>query len=122
MTGKNRLARASRLVGADSDLVLWGGGNTSIKTEEQDFRGRSVPVLRVKGSGSDLKSIAAQHFPSAIQIVDLYHAREHLWTVAAWLHPSDSDAKKFWMIPMKDLLDEGKIEPLVAALRDTAGQ
>ncbi|HEY7295256.1 MAG TPA: hypothetical protein VH916_09445, partial [Dehalococcoidia bacterium] len=51
--GKTPFARmlyASRLVGADPALVLWGGGNTSLKVEESDFRGRLVPVLRVKGS------------------------------------------------------------------------
>ena len=57
------LLYASRLVGADSDLVLWGGGNTSQKIDEVDFRGRPTRVLRVKGSGSDLKSIELRHFP-----------------------------------------------------------
>jgi len=52
----------SRLVGMDSSLVLWGGGNTSLKTDERDFRGRPVAVLRVKGSGSDLKSVAEADF------------------------------------------------------------
>ena len=54
---------ASRLVGADTSLVVWGGGNTSIKTVERDHRGREQRVLRVKGSGSDLKSIRRQDFP-----------------------------------------------------------
>jgi len=67
-------------------------------------------------------NLADQHFPGAIQIVDLYHAREHLWKIAAWLHPSDPAAKKLWMTPMKDLLDEGKIEPLVARLREIAAE
>jgi rhamnulose-1-phosphate aldolase/alcohol dehydrogenase len=57
------LVYASRLVGAESSLVVWGGGNTSIKTVEQDHRGRDVPVLRVKGSGSDLKSVQRKDFP-----------------------------------------------------------
>lgn len=57
------LVYASRLVGAESSLVVWGGGNTSIKTFERDHRGREVPVLRVKGSGSDLKSIQRRDFP-----------------------------------------------------------
>jgi rhamnulose-1-phosphate aldolase/alcohol dehydrogenase len=57
------LLYASRLVGADQSLVLWGGGNTSAKVEEADFRGRRVPVLRVKGSGSDLRTIRPQDFP-----------------------------------------------------------
>src|SRR3989441_2786307 len=57
------LVYASRLIGAETSLVVWGGGNTSIKLTERDHRGRAVRVLRVKGSGSDLKSIERKHFP-----------------------------------------------------------
>ena len=57
------LVYASRLIGAETSLVVWGGGNTSIKLTERDHRGREVRVLRVKGSGSDLKSIEKKHFP-----------------------------------------------------------
>ncbi|MGH2354941.1 MAG: bifunctional aldolase/short-chain dehydrogenase [Chloroflexota bacterium] len=57
------LLYASRLTGADQRLVLWGGGNTSAKVEETDFRGRRVRVLRVKGSGSDLRTIQLKDFP-----------------------------------------------------------
>jgi len=65
-------------------------------------------------------NLADQHFPGAIQIVDLYHARQHLWKIAALLHPQDPTAKKLWMTPMKDLLDDGDIEPLVTRLREIA--
>ena len=58
LDGLGLLVYASRLVGAETSLVVWGGGNTSIKLAERDYRGREVRVLRVKGSGSDLKSIA----------------------------------------------------------------
>jgi rhamnulose-1-phosphate aldolase/alcohol dehydrogenase len=57
------LVYASRLIGAETSLVVWGGGNTSIKTRERDHRGRDLPVLRVKGSGSDLKSVQREDFP-----------------------------------------------------------
>jgi rhamnulose-1-phosphate aldolase/alcohol dehydrogenase len=57
------LLYASRLTGAEPRLVLWGGGNTSAKVEETDFRGRPVRVLRVKGSGSDLRTIRLKDFP-----------------------------------------------------------
>jgi len=57
------LVYASRLIGAETSLVVWGGGNTSIKTTERDHRDRPVDVLRVKGSGSDLKSIQRKDFP-----------------------------------------------------------
>ncbi len=60
------------------------------------------------------------HFPGAIQIVDLYHAREHLWELARKLSPNDPASQKAWMkVHQKRLLDKGKIEKLVAALRST---
>src|SRR5580765_4257565 len=63
LEGLDLLVYASRLVGAETSLVVWGGGNTSIKTVERDHRGRSIGVLRVKGSGSDLKSVQRKDFP-----------------------------------------------------------
>jgi rhamnulose-1-phosphate aldolase/alcohol dehydrogenase len=63
LDGLDLLVYASRLLGAETSLVVWGGGNTSIKRAERDHRGREVRVLRVKGSGSDLKSIEKKHFP-----------------------------------------------------------
>ena len=59
----DRLVYMSRLIGADPSLVVWGGGNTSIKVTEKDFLGREVKVMRIKGSGSDLKSMERWQFP-----------------------------------------------------------
>jgi rhamnulose-1-phosphate aldolase/alcohol dehydrogenase len=58
----DQLVYMSKLVGEDAALVVWGGGNTSVKIEERDFRGRATSVLRVKGSGSDLKSVTIADF------------------------------------------------------------
>ena len=44
------------------------------------------------------------------------------WKIAALLHPQDPVAKKLWMIPLKDLLDNGHIEPLLARLREIAAE
>src|SRR5437660_899774 len=63
LNGLDLLVYASRLVGTETSLVIWGGGNTSIKTRERDHRGRDIAVLRVKGSGSDLKSVQRKDFP-----------------------------------------------------------
>src|SRR5215472_17004430 len=70
LSGVDLLVYASRLIGAETSLVVWGGGNTSIKTTERDHRGRPVRVLRVKGSGSDLKSIQRKDFPG-VRMEDL---------------------------------------------------
>ena len=62
-------------------------------------------------------NIADLHFPGAIQIVDLYHARQHLWDLAARLFPSDPPRQKRWVLIRQQQLDNGKIEKLVASLR-----
>ena len=73
----------------------------------------------VIGDGAEwIWNIANQHFPGAIQIVDLYHARQHLWELVRKLYPNQQAEHKRWMLIHKDaLLDEGKIEELVASLR-----
>ena len=70
------------------------------------------------GDGSEwIWNIADQHFPNATQIVDLYHARQHLWDVARKLYPHQDAEQRRWMMIHQDLLEEGQIEELVAALR-----
>jgi hypothetical protein len=73
----------------------------------------------VMGDGAEwIWNLAGQHFPGAVQIVDLFHARQHLWELAHRLHPNDSVNQKIWMkVHQEQLLDEGKIEQLVLSLR-----
>jgi len=54
----------SRLIGADPDLVMHGGGNTSVKIAKENLLGDRVEALCVKGSGWDLDSIEPQGFPA----------------------------------------------------------
>lgn len=60
--GLERLVYRSNLIGSDRRVCNWGGGNTSSKTVIQDFRGRDVEVMYVKGSGSDLATMKSGHF------------------------------------------------------------
>jgi rhamnose utilization protein RhaD (predicted bifunctional aldolase and dehydrogenase)/NAD(P)-dependent dehydrogenase (short-subunit alcohol dehydrogenase family) len=54
---------SSRIIGADPDLVMHGGGNTSVKTEREDLFGVVRKVLHVKGSGWDLDTLEAAGLP-----------------------------------------------------------
>jgi hypothetical protein len=63
-------------------------------------------------------NLADQHFPGAIQIVDLYHARQHLWELSAQLFPQDEPKRKHWMARSLKLLEHGKMEALVKILRE----
>jgi len=71
----------------------------------------------VMGDGAGwIWNIADQYFPGAIQIVDLYHARQHLWNIARLLYPADSVAQNRWMTRHQPKLDGGKIDKLVTYL------
>jgi hypothetical protein len=72
----------------------------------------------VIGDGAEwIWNIADEHFSGAVQIVDLYHARQHLWEVARRLHPNDEGEQKRWVRIPQRRLDRGKIEQLVVLLR-----
>ena len=71
--GKNsldQLVYRSRLLGLETKLCVWGGGNTSTKRLERNHLGQSTQVLWVKGSGSDLKVSERKHF-SPLRLDDL---------------------------------------------------
>lgn len=73
----------------------------------------------VMGDGAEwIWNLAAPYFPGAIQIVDLFHARQHLWEIARRLYPNDELNQKAWIkFHQRRLLDQGKIKKLVGALR-----
>src|SRR5207253_427121 len=89
------------------------------------LEGRLEPCGKEGGPGRWIRfalaqwiwNIADQHFPGAIQIVDLYHARQHLWDLARKLYPNDEVNQNRWMMIHQDLLDNCKIKKLVTSLR-----
>lgn len=52
----------SRLIGQESDIVLHGGGNTSVKGLWRNAWGEQVPAIYVKASGCDLAKIAPEGY------------------------------------------------------------
>ena len=53
---------SSRLIGQDPNLVLHGGGNTSVKAPFVDIFGETHEAIYIKGSGWDLATIEAGGF------------------------------------------------------------
>jgi hypothetical protein len=72
----------------------------------------------VMGDGAEwIWNLAKEYFPGAIQIVDLFHARQHLWDLARLLYPNDTKRRNAWIgLHQKRWLDKGKIAKLVASL------
>jgi len=54
----------TRLLGRNSQLVLHGGGNTSVKTTIKDIDGKLYDILCVKGSGWDMAEIEPEGLPA----------------------------------------------------------
>lgn len=95
----------SRLIGSDPDLVMHGGGNTSVKVQRRDVFGELIDVLHVKGSGWDLDTLEAAGLPG-VRLAPLYDLR-------ALAELSDED-----MVNMQrcNLLDSTSPNPSVETL------
>ena len=85
---------SSRLLGAEPDLVLHGGGNTSVKDTRPDFFGDETELIFVKGSGWDLATIEAPGFAPV--------RMEPLLKMAELVELSDSDMVREQRAAMTD--------------------
>jgi hypothetical protein len=71
----------------------------------------------VLGDGAPwIWNLATEHFPDAIQIVDRFHAKQHLSDVGKAIYGATSDLGRAWSKARHDELDEGKIDDIRAAL------
>jgi hypothetical protein len=78
-------------------------------------RARRVVVL---GDGALwIWNIADEHFPGATQIVDLYHARQHLADVGKIVYGAVSTKARDWAAGRIEQLDAGNIEDILTALK-----
>ena len=99
-------------------------------TEPAPFAGRalreaerrcfdSAPRRAVLGDGAPwIWNWADEHAPGAIQIVDIFHAKGHLFEVAKAIYGAGTDLAQTWGKQRRDELDQGRIDDLLAALHD----
>jgi len=95
----------SRLLGQEEDLVMHGGGNTSVKIARKNIFGEEEDILYVKGSGWDLATIEARGF-APVRLSALLKLAE-LDTL------SDLDMVKYQRMAM---IDPGAPNPSVEAI------
>lgn len=81
----------------------------------------SAVKVVVLGDGAKWIWIQAdEHFPEAIQIVDLYHAKEHICDYIKYTF-SDNDTRESKKEAWVALLEEGNIQELIAEMTQYAG-
>ena len=96
---------SSRIIGADPDMVMHGGGNTSMKQVLTDVFGEPCEVIHIKGSGWDLGDIQAAGMPAVRMDV--------LKRLRALPRLSDEDMVN---VQRSALLDSGAPNPSVETL------
>ena len=99
----------SRLLGREPELVLHGGGNTSVKAKIKNFFGDIEEVLYIKGSGWDLKTIQTSGFaPVKLEVLKKMAKLKHL---------SDTDMVKLQRSAMIDpLAPNPSVEAILHAI------
>ena len=78
-------------------------------------RAQQVVVL---GDGAPwIWNLVSEQFPQAVQIVDLYHAQQHVWEVAQAVFGRGNAEATAWATRVCSLLVEGQMEALVSAIQ-----
>jgi hypothetical protein len=78
-------------------------------------------VLVILGDGAAwIWNLAAKFYPRAVQIVDFYHAKQHLAELAKAVFPNNTDRQNTWLAPVNDWLWWGDIEAILDRFRHMA--
>jgi hypothetical protein len=97
--------------------LLWATG-----FQRQALQAQELIFL---GDGADgIWNLVQEHYPEAVQIVDWFHAAEHLAKVAHSAFPEEPEARRHWLERHREALWAGRVEAVVQAceaLREQAG-
>lgn len=77
---------------------------------------RAAQVVVLGDGAKWIWRIAEEQFPGAVQIVDEYHARQHVWEVARAAFVEDASPCSRWAESVITHLSEGRIEEVIAAI------
>ena len=89
---------------------------------EAERRGfATAPRRVVLGDGAPwIWNFTDEHFPGAVQIVDIFHAKGHLFEVAKAIYGPGSEVGEQWAKQRREELDEGRVDDVIGALRSHA--
>lgn len=78
---------------------------------------RAAQVIVIGDGAPWIWNIAEEHFPGAVQIVDLYHAREHLSDLSKSVYGAETVQAKQWCAARRNELDQGAVEAVLTSMR-----
>lgn len=83
--------------------------------------GRARAVYVVADGSVWIWNVAADRFAGAVEVLDFYHASQHLWAVAHALHGEGTPAARAWVEPLLHQLRHGQEQRVLKRLRDLPG-
>ena len=84
--------------------------------------GQARDVLVIADGATWIWKAVKDRFPKARCRLDLYHADEHLWTIARELYGKDTPEARQWVEPLLKHLHQDKPAHVIDSLKDIAGQ
>ena len=120
-------AARTSFAGASALLRELAGLAVAPKTVERhaEALGREVAGDESRGILGDgaawIWNFADEHLPDAIQVVDIFPAKGHLFEAAKAVYGSGSEVGEQWARKRREELDEGRVEDVIGALRRHAG-
>lgn len=118
---EDRITKGERAMILSRGTVMTREGIEGLKTQlwaEATRHGlaKASRVLVLADGAVWIWNLVADRFESAEQRLDLYHGKEHLWTVARTLHPQDPAAARAWVKPLLKDLERDRTHQVIATL------
>ena len=78
---------------------------------------RAQKVCVIGDGASWIWNLAEEQFYGAVQVIDLYHARQHYWNIARAAFSCDQEKLKHWTDKRCKELDQGEVEKVIEAIQ-----
>jgi len=120
---EDRITKGDRALILSRGTVMTRGGIEALKNQlwaEATRHGlaNAARVLVLADGAVWIWNLVADRFEKAVQRLDLYHANEHLWSVARALHPEDHGAAETWVKPLLQDLKRDRAREVIATLEN----
>ena len=104
---------------AEKVMVSWQGEGLELGRRlhweaQRGGLGRARAVLTLGDGASWVWNVMDDRWPGAHQLLDFYHASEHLWALGQALHPQDEPARRAWVEARRHDLRHGQEEAVLA--------
>lgn len=113
--GRGKVLSKSHLASLDASSS-WG---MQLRCASEGWGVSKAKRVVVMGDGAAwIWTMAEEHFPGAVEIVDYYHAMEHLWAVGEALWGNrDTTAVRGWVRRYGRYLKRGRVDLVLEAMR-----